>query len=307
MATQTGGGAPTAPHHVRTFFAAIFGIVAFVLILASILVVWLNRTLLDTSTFVATVSPVTQERDVQNFIADKLTTQLLESAPTEDIAGMLLTEAERAGKNQDQLKLALDPVIRSSVQQVVQGSEFSNLFKATLESKHADFIAQLKAGGSVIALDFSPAVAGALNQLKATKLGSVAEKLTEEGTPEVKVDLKGSALDEVYKYYKLFTQTSLILLAVMILMIALSVGISVNHAKTLRRIVIGTGVMSLVLAVIFQAPKFIAPQLGEAEQKAAAAVAGVLLHNLQLATIVLGVVCIVLAVASKFLLKPKKA
>jgi len=122
MATQAVGTAPTAPHHVRTFFAAVFGIVAFVLILVSILVVWLNRTLLDTTTFVNTLSPVVQQVDVQNFIADKLAEQLLESAPTQDVAGMLLTESERAGKTEDQLKAALNPVIQGSLLQVVQVS-----------------------------------------------------------------------------------------------------------------------------------------------------------------------------------------
>jgi hypothetical protein len=95
------------------------------------------------------------------------------------------------------------------------------------------------------------------------------------------------------------------IIAVTILMILLCAGISVNHVKTLSRIMFGTGITALVLAALFQAPKVVSTTLSETEQRAAVAVAGFLLHNLQIATIVLGVVCLVHAFGSKVLAKPK--
>ncbi len=296
--------APAVNHLVRTFVAAIFGIIAFVFILASILVVWVNRTVLDTPTYVSTVAPAVAQADAQDFVASKAAEQLISNAPTQDIAAILLEPSQIAGKTDEQLKVALEPVVKASVLQVVGSPKFAELWKETHQAAHADFIRQLKAGGSELNLDLSPAVAGVMTQLKETKLAPIVEKLSEKPI-EAKLNLKGSTLDQVYVYYRVFTQATLALLLATSVCIVLSVWISVNHAKTLRRIVLGTGVLSLVLAIILQAPQLVGPKLEGTEQKAAAAIASVLLHNLQMATLVLGLVCIVLAIASKFLLKPR--
>jgi hypothetical protein len=68
----------TVKHHkLRSFFSSIFGIIAVFLIMASISVVWLNRTLVSTSTYVGTVAPMVTKPAIQNMIADKVSTQLI--------------------------------------------------------------------------------------------------------------------------------------------------------------------------------------------------------------------------------------
>lgn len=298
MPTQK-ASVPTEHHHFRTFFAAIFGIVAMFLILASILVVWLNRTLLDTTTYVNTVAPVVTQIDVQNFVADKATEQLVNNAPTHDVAEQLLSANQITGKTDDQLRAELQPVIRASILQVVQSASFVDLWKTTNQTTHSELIQQLNSGSSEISLNLTPAVAGVIDQIRTTKLSPIADKIV-DGPPSIKVDLKGSTVDTIIHYYNLYKKLYLLLLVVTLLAIVLCVVTSVHHIKTLRRIIFGTGILSLVLAILLSAPRFIAPKLDDPQQKAALAVATVLLHNLWLTTIILAVVCLLISIGSKF-------
>lgn len=292
--------APAAHHHFRTFLAAIFGILAMFLILASILVIWLNRTLLDTTTYVNTVAPVATQLDVQNFLADKAAQQVIASAPTNDIATQLLTADQINGKSSEQLQAELHPIIQQSVLEVVGSPSFAELWKTTNQNAHTQLINSLKGNSDEVSLDLTPAVHGLVDQLKQTKLSPISDKLTKADLPTVKLDLKGSTLDHVYYFYGLFKQLSSLVISVTFLLILLCIGISVHHIRTLRRIIFGTGILSLVLTILFYAPRIIAPRLDALDQKAALAVASVLLHNLQVATLILAIACLAVSIGSKF-------
>ena len=283
---------------MRTLLAAFFGVVAMVLILASILVVWLNRTLLDTNTYVNTVAPLANQVDVQTFLANKATDQLLANAPTQDLAKQLLPASEVTGRNDVQLLSALRPVLNANFLKLLSSSDFAALWKSTNRNAHEQLLSQLNSGGSEISLDLSPAVNSLLVQIKTTQLAPISDKIKLDPA-SAKVDLKGSSVDKVYHYYRLFKQFSLVLVAATLLAILLCAGISVQHGKTLRRIVISTGVLSLLLAFALETPTFIAPSLTDAASRATAAIAEVLLHNLQVAMVILATLCFLIAIVSK--------
>lgn len=286
-------------HRVRTFFSSIFGLIALWLIMSSIFTVWLNRTLTDTNTYVATVEPLVSEPAVQAFIVTKATDQLLQSAPTEDLATTLLPTSETAGKNFDELTALVRPVITDSLQQIVSSPSFRELWKSTNRSAHTQLMGQLKAGSAVITLDLSPAVTGALDELTHTKLAPISNKI--EITPGLgKFDLKGGSIERAHQYYTLFQQSTLALICLTILFLGLSIIISVHHVKTFRRIIFGAGISSIVLAGILAAPSII--QLHSADpvtQAAAIAIAQTLFHGLQLAGLAIGIGCLVVVFASK--------
>src|SRR5258708_29303248 len=102
------------PHHVRTLFAALFGVVALVLVLFSILAVWLNQTLTNTQLFVDTMSPLASQPDVQNFIAEKAAGQIVDSAPTADLAQQFLPAGSTVGKTDADVQAVVKPVMRQS-------------------------------------------------------------------------------------------------------------------------------------------------------------------------------------------------
>ena len=89
---------PTVHHYARTFFAAIFGTLALSLVLVSILVVWANSILTNTDSYVAAVGPLITKPIVRDFIAQKASDNLIKQAPTQDLAKMLLGDAEIMGR-----------------------------------------------------------------------------------------------------------------------------------------------------------------------------------------------------------------
>jgi hypothetical protein len=290
---------PTTHHYLRTPTAGFFGMVAMVLVSASILTVWANRTLTDTNTYVQTVGPVIQRPELQEFVAQKVTDQLLESAPTADVAAQLLPADQVAGKTPEQLKLLLSPVIHDSVVQILSSPRLSEVWKSTNQSAHAEVISRLDANAPEITLDLSPLVDTVLVEMKQTKLAPVADKIDLKPSA-AKIDLKGSSIEKLRTAYRSLKTGTLQLLLVTLVCLGLSVWISVHHIKTLRHILTGTGVSALLTAGLIALPSVVSlPAKNAATGRLVAALAGTLLHGLQVACLVLGVIFIAGAIGTK--------
>jgi hypothetical protein len=288
---------PLAHHYIRTMFAGLFGTVALSLVLASILLVWANRTLTDTATFTQTVAPLVTQPAVQEFVAAKLTDQLLQSAPVAEVAASLLPADQVAGKTPEQLTPAVRAEIGKSVTQVLGSPRVVALWKSTSKSQHAEIIRQLDAGAPQVTLDVEPLVTEAVAELKQTELAPLANQI-ELKPGMAKVDLKGSLIEQVRTYYRDLKTATLVIVLVTLMSAGLAVWISVHHLKTLRRVLMGTAVIAFLTAAVIAAPTVV-PVGDAATQHLVAALAATLLHNLQVACLVIGGVGVVAAIGSK--------
>jgi hypothetical protein len=287
-------------HPIRTFFAAVFGLIALWLVFASLLLVWVNRTLTDTPTFVSTLTPVLTEPSIQTFITEKATDQILQSVPAPELAVRVLPPAEAAGKTPEQLAPLVRPALLAKLKEFIGSPKSQEIWKSTVESTHTKLTAQLRSGDGDLELDLSPAITGMVDQLKAKpELADVADKIqvpTEAG----KLKIAGGSLDQAHKWYNQLQQSTIIVVAATLLAIALSVWLSVHHNKTLRRILMGSGLMALGVAAILQAPSIVPIKSDDPVMRdAVVALSGILFHNLQLACLVLAGVCIAGAIGSK--------
>lgn len=297
---------PEPSHKIRTFFAGIIGALAAYLIIASITVVWLNRTLTDTNTYVHTVSSLVTEPAIQHFVADKVTDQIIQNAPTMDLAKELLPpSAINAAPTLEMLKAPLKTMIERNVLQIVQSPQFASLWQETNHNAHAALVSQLNnSNAEVISLDLSPAINGVVDQLKSTELKPIAKNLKLK--PDAgKLEIKSDKIAKIHNFYKIFKDATLAIVIIAVLMIALSIWLSVHHGKTARRILFTTGTLALIQGLLLEAPTVAKFSNNAAEQEAARAFAQVLLHNLQVASIVVGVLCIVAAIGSKLYVKYK--
>ncbi|HEY4964217.1 MAG TPA: hypothetical protein VIH90_05970 [Candidatus Saccharimonadales bacterium] len=294
-------------HKLRSFFAAIAGIVAVYLIMSSITVIWLNRTVTDTNTYVKTVSPLIQKPEIQNFIAAKVTDQIVNNAPIHDVATSLLPPAAvNNTQTVDQLKVLLTPVIQNSVLQIVKSPAFATLWTQTNRIAHAQLVSQLNNNNGELQLNLSPAVNAVIAQIKTTDLSPIADKITVNSNTG-NLDIKSSGVKKAHHYYELFKTGTWAIVAITVIAIVLSIWLSVHHLKTIRRILIGVGVLALLQALILEAPVFInVSSTDKVTQDAAKAFAEALFHNLQLASLIVGVLCILAAIASKIYEKRKK-
>jgi hypothetical protein len=286
-------------HYFRIIVAAMFGILALALVLASLLVVWANRTLTDTNTYVDAVAPLTSQPAIQEYVSTKVTEQLLQAAPVQVLAAGLIPSEPVAGKTNQQLTAEITPVIHDSVQHVISSPYFSALWRSTNQVDHAQFIQQLGSKSPTVTLDLTPFVIGVVDQFKTTKLSPIGDQIiVKPGSAEL--NLKGSQVDKLRTYYNTFKTSTLLIVVMTLFSICLCIVISVHHNKTLRRILLGTGILSLLVAGLIKLPSLLKPTGQNAiTQRAIAAVVTTLLHNLQVACLAIGVICLLCALIIK--------
>ena len=302
--TKTQNPVQSKSHKVRTFFSAIAGIIAIYLILASVTVVWLNQTLTNTNTYVNTVAPLVKKPAIQSFIAQKVSDQIINNAPTQNLATTLLPASElSANQTPSQIKSMLSPVIQSDVLQIVKSNSFATLWKNTNQTANAELVSQLNGNSGQVQLDLSPAVNGVINELKASQLSPVANKISISPNTG-KLDIKNSGVSKVHHYYKLFQAGTIAIVVCAVLAVLLSILLSIHHAKTIRRILVGVGILALLQALALEAPRYITTKgMDQVTQNAVRAFAEAIFHNLQLANLILGIVCILGAIGSKVYVK----
>ena len=292
---------PQTTHHIRTFFAGLAGTLAVALVLVSIMIVWLNRTLTDTPTYVNAVSPLITQPAVQTFVADKVSRQILQSAPAQDMAMALLPSGSfSASETDEQLQAQLLPIIKADVLNVLRSPGFADLWRNTNTSIHSSLVSQL--GGSAsdqLTLDMTPAIAGVMDLLKTTLLSPVVEHADIKPGSGV-VTLKDSKIVQFHQYYTWFQRGTVAVVALALLLAVLSVWLSVHHMKTARRVLVGVGVLALIMAGVLWLPAVVTvPNADTATLDAARSIEQGLLHNLFVASLVVATACIALAIASK--------
>src|ERR1700722_16571397 len=173
MKTQT----PSKTHKVRTFFAAIFGIIAVYLILASITVIWLNRTLTDNTTYVNTVAPLISQPAVQTFVAEKATDQLLTSLPTQNLEALVPASQLTGNQTPEQIQALAKPAVAATILKLVQSPQFATLWKTTNQTAQASLVSQLDTNPRQVTLNLSPAISSLVGGLKTTQLAPLAAQI----------------------------------------------------------------------------------------------------------------------------------
>jgi flagellar basal body-associated protein FliL len=278
-------------HKVRSFFSSIFGIAAIWLLMMSIIVIWLNRTLISTPTYVSTVGPIVLKADVQNLIANKVTTQLLKSAPINDMASSLLPANDL---NQDfstnQLKALLQPMIENDIISILKSTHFANLWTNTNEMVHSELVSQLNGNSTTLSLNFNPAINGIVSELQATQLKAVASHISISANTGNLV-VRGSKVSKIRSYYKMFQLGTLAFVALAIISFGLAVWIAVNHWKTVKRLLLIGGIFAFAGALILESAQWI--PFGGQDQltvKAIRAIFSSIVHYLFISDIIIGVV-----------------
>ncbi len=292
---------PQKSHHIRTFFAGLAGTLAISLILLSIMVVWLNRTLTDTATYVSTVAPLASKPAIQTFVASKISMQIVQSAPQQDIAVALLPASSiTPATTPDQLQAMLMSVVTTNVMQIVESPKFAELWKSTNQSLHASLVAQLNSAPSdQLTLDMTPTLSGVVDLLKSTQLAPVADQMNIAPGSGV-VTMKNSKIVQFHQYYVWFKDGTIVIVVLALVLAVAAVLLSVHHNKILRRILLGVGVVALVEAAFLWLPSVAPiPAPDRATLDAARAMEQVIVQNLLVANLVIGIVCILAALGSK--------
>lgn len=319
--TQAATQPAVTHHYFRTFFAAVFGFLSLNLIILSLLTMWLSRTLTNTDAYVATVAPLIENTSAQEFLAEKATDALfdeqekslernaqdgagLDSIVSSDIlqtAQSLLPGQDLTGMTNRQVLEQLKPVAKDSFKSILASPDVASVWRSTNKNAHASFVKALTEDGISIEIDIQPVINTVLAEAKKTQLAPLINEL--EVTDNVKpVQVDTERIEHFRQIYRLFNTGKYVLLAVAILFAGLSVWISVHHVKTLRRIVLFTGISTLILYLLLQSTMLI-PVLAKDNDQAVLIreIVNLIFKELRLWLLILSIACIGGAIISKLI------
>ena len=286
-------------HKVRSFFAAVSAIIGIYLILSSISVIWLNRTLTNTGAYVSTVAPLVTKPAIQKYIAQEVTTAILKNSPTENLASALLPVSEAsANLNTEQLNDLMRPIIESDATKIVQSPSFVNLWRQTNQTAHQALISQLNNNSGQINLNLSPAITGLIAELNNSQLSAVAGHISV--TPNTgKLSIKSGSIVQAHHYYRLYEASTYGVVIAAVVAIGLAILLSGKRARLVRRILLWTGILALLQAAVLATPSFLSfSGNNEVTKNAVKAFATALFHNLLIANLVIGIVCLAAGIGS---------
>jgi len=294
-------------HKVRSFFSAISAIVGIYLILSSISVIWLNRTLTNTPTYVDTVAPLVTKPAIQTYIAQEVTTAILKNSPTENLASALLPASEAASNlNTNQLNDLMRPIIEADAIKIVKSPSFVSLWRNTNETAHATFISQLNNNSGEIDLNLSPAITGLIAELNNSQLSALAGHISV--TPNTgKISIKSNNIVQAHHYYRLYEASTYGVVIAAVIVLGLAILLSSKRARLLRRILLWTGILALLQAALLDSPSFLTFSGNNVvTQNAVKAFAEALFHNLMIANLVIGIFCLAGGIGSMVYVHLKK-
>lgn len=304
-------------HYLRSFLSLALGFLAVNLIILGILAWWLSSTLTNTDKFVSAVAPLSENSDIQKFVAKEVGRNILDAAevPVRDFAGQLLPNENLATQSEQQIRSTIEPIIEESVQKVVQSPVFGQLWKQGITAAHSGFVSQLENNNQKSEINLKPVAEGIINELSATRLAFIKDKLDLEKF-ELKIDLSKTLengnkntgqIDQIRSYYEMSKSAILIIFALAVGLAILSITIASHHLKTFRRIAILTGVFTIILALALQASSSGIGSLDDVQQKAIAATLNTITQPLRNVLLLIGGVSLAAGVATKlYELKFKK-
>jgi hypothetical protein len=277
--------APSGQHQIkkprrRPIRVSIVGLLvalSCLLVLLSTTVVWAHRTLLNTPTFVGTVTPVFQNPAVTSAVAaratDQLFTQLNLQARLEDA---LPPKANFAAVP---IVSATKGFVAGQLATVLASDQFQAIWTAALTSTHQLLVAVLRGqhtaavstSGGYIVLNTVPVINQALGQVSglASQLTGkpvTLPTITSADPPQQAVNklsqalgvqlpsdfgqitlVKSSDLAQAQRAVKAFDRFTLVLPLVTIALIALSLWLSANRRRTVLQLAVGVSLLMIVL------------------------------------------------------------
>ena len=238
------------------------GVIAWILIvLASLLIpiavvsVWAIRTVTDTNQYVATMAPLARNEVIVNHLADRATAALFSTHVVQNKVTAALPA--KAKPLVSPLVNQVHDYVHGVALQVFESPKFGQLWDTLNRHSHAAVVDILTGKQSKLTQRFEQ---GGAIVLKVTPaLEQIQEKLNSRGVtlfnPVKSISQQGAAItivskDQVAKFsgfFNLVVKLRWVIPIVALLLAAIGIAVAVKRRKTLLRMAIGVGLVTLVL------------------------------------------------------------
>ena len=228
--------------------------------------IWINRTIMNTDQWVATVGPLAQDPAIQNVVADKMSTALFAQVDVEaQIRSLLPTAlAPIAAPVAGQIETYADKLIL----EVVRSDRFSSVWTNTMRAAQQAFVAAIKGGkpggavsttNGVITLDTDQFVSAAQERLASTRIAGLTKFIPWDRFPASFVLYESPRLAQAQTAFGLFNSLVWILPFLALLFLALALWAAPNTRRAW--LWLGVGLVAVALlpfeALVFGRTAFI--------------------------------------------------
>ena len=240
----------------RRLLVGFLVVVGCILTPLSVLSVWMKTTLLDTDRYVETVAPLTDDPDVQQALANRITNTLMEKVDVEStIADALPAKASFIAPA---VASGLEQFVNQTALKFTQSDQFSTLWEQVNRRAHPQVVALLEGreGKRVSTKDGDVTIT----------LGPIAEKVqgilekagidvfsnNSGGDPQITL-FTSSELKSVQSITDLLQKAAYVLPILTILAFGIAIALSGNRRRTILRGSLGIALGIALLLVVFNA------------------------------------------------------
>lgn len=218
--------------------------VAGALLVASNLLVWAGRTVVDTNQYIKTVGPLIKQPAIQGAIAERFTNRVFETVDVAEVVREVLPE--RANFLADPLANQAKSRTKESVSMLLNNDRFQQLWINSLQISHEKMVQLAKNNASSDGvIDLSEVYSALSNELKDTKLSFLAGKQLPEniGTIKLVESSRLAMMHNLVNNFKLYR-------AISIFLFLLAGAGAVLASRNKRRTVITLSILSSLLMLL---------------------------------------------------------
>lgn len=242
----------------RSIVSLILFIVAALLTPIAVIGHWGHQTVMDSKQFISTVGPLAEDPEIQQAVADVVSSAIIEQVDTSELAGglvgSLVPNDQLANLLSGPIKAGIDNLIRGGVERFVQSNAFQQAWVRINEQAQRGFVAALTGDpsgpvqfeGDLLVLNISTLLQDVQQSLVDDGI-AVAGAVTIPETDAQIVLLDSPALAQVRTVYGLTSPILSFILLITAAFFTVSVLLATRRARTTVAVGIVVGVWALVL------------------------------------------------------------
>lgn len=242
----------------RSIVSLILFIIAALLTPIAVVGHWGHQTVIDAKQFISTVGPLAEDPEIQQAVADVVSTAIIQQVDTEELAGgltgSLVPNDQLADLLSGPIKAGIDNLIRSGVERFVQSNAFQRAWVQINEQAQRGFVAALTGDpsgpvqfeGDLLVLNISTLLQDVQQSLVDDGI-AVAGVVTIPETDAQIVLLDSPALAQVRGVYALTSPILSFILLITAALFTISVLLATRRARTTVAVGIVVAVWALVL------------------------------------------------------------
>jgi hypothetical protein len=253
---EEGKRGPRAPR-TRRIIAWVLVVLTALLIPISVVSVWAIRTVTDTDQYVATMAPLARDPVIVQHLATKATDELFSTHVVRDKVRSVLPE--KAKPIVTPIANQVESYVHGIALQVFESPKFGRLWDALNRHSH-DAVVDILTGkqsaltkrfeqGGAIVVNVTPALQNVIDELdsRGVTLFNPLKPILDKGHSLGITIVSKSQVSQFSALFNLIVKLRWVIPAVALVLAAIGIAIAVERRKTLLRMAIGVGLVSLLL------------------------------------------------------------